>query len=138
MIAGVGSVTAGFLVGRYNSALVLRYSQVLVLVSILLAGYAPSFAVMLPVLALFGLSVGGADAAPATCRAVALQKRYGARSSSPSTAPGRWARSPARPPPAHRALRRQVLPQPVSGLVIVVIPLLLARPAGCAASATRR
>ena len=76
VIAGVGSVTAGFLVGRYNSALVLRYSQVLVLVSILLAGYAPSFAVMLPVLALFGLSVGGVDAT-SNMQAVALQKRYG-------------------------------------------------------------
>lgn len=76
VIAGVGSVTAGFLVGRYSSSLVLRYSQVLVLVSILLAGYAPSFAVMLPVLALFGLSVGGVDAT-SNMQAVALQRRYG-------------------------------------------------------------
>jgi len=76
VIAGVGSFAAGYLVGRHSSSLVLRHSQVLVLVSVLLAGYAPSFAVMLPVLALFGLSVGGVDATT-NMQAVALQKRYG-------------------------------------------------------------
>lgn len=41
VIAGVGSVAAGFLVGRYNSAVVLRYAQVGVVIAVLLAGYAP-------------------------------------------------------------------------------------------------
>jgi len=76
VIAGVGSVAAGFLVGRRSSSVVLRYAQIGVLVSILLAGYAPSFPVMLPVLALFGLTVGGVDAT-SNMQAVALQKRYG-------------------------------------------------------------
>jgi len=76
VIAGVGSVTAGFLVARYSSSLVLRYAQVGVLAAILLAGYAPSFVVMLPVLALFGLTVGAVDATT-NMQAVALQKRYG-------------------------------------------------------------
>ena len=76
VIAGVGSVTAGFLVGRHSSGVVLRYAQVGVLLSILLAGYAPDFAAMLPVLALFGLTVGAVDATT-NMQAVALQKRYG-------------------------------------------------------------
>lgn len=76
VIAGVGSVTAGFLVRRHSSSVVLRYAQVLVLASILLAGYAADFALMLPVLALFGLSVGAVDATT-NMQAVALQKRYG-------------------------------------------------------------
>jgi MFS family permease len=76
VIAGVGSVTAGFLVGRHSSSVVLRYAQVGVLLSILLAGYAPGFAAMLPVLALFGLTVGAVDATT-NMQAVALQKRYG-------------------------------------------------------------
>ncbi|WP_084316534.1 MFS transporter [Actinospica robiniae] len=76
VIAGVGSVAAGFLVGRYSSSGVLRVAQILVPVSILLAGYAPSFAVMLPVLALFGLAVGAVDATT-NMQAVALQRRYG-------------------------------------------------------------
>src|ERR1700761_9405642 len=76
VIAGVGSVAAGFLVGRYNSAVVLRYAQVGVVLAVLLAGYAPGFFVMLPVLALFGLTVGGVDAT-SNMQAVALQKRYG-------------------------------------------------------------
>ena len=76
VIAGVGSVTAGFLVGRYSSSVVLRYAQVGVLIAILLAGYTPSFVVMLPVLALFGLTVGAVDATT-NMQAVALQKRYG-------------------------------------------------------------
>jgi len=76
VIAGVGSVLAGFLVGKYSSSVVLRYAQVGVMLSILLAGYASSFVVMLPVLALFGLTVGGVDATT-NMQAVVLQKRYG-------------------------------------------------------------
>jgi MFS family permease len=76
VIAGVGSVVAGFLVGRHSSSVVLRYAQVGVLLAILLAGYAPGFAAMLPVLALFGLTVGAVDATT-NMQAVALQKRYG-------------------------------------------------------------
>ena len=76
VIAGVGSVTAGFLVGRHSSSVVLRYAQVGVLLAVLLAGYAPGFAAMLPVLALFGLTVGAVDATT-NMQAVALQKRYG-------------------------------------------------------------
>ncbi|HTJ68289.1 MAG TPA: MFS transporter [Actinospica sp.] len=76
VIAGVGSVLAGFLVGRFSTSVVLRYSQIIVLVAILLAGYTPSFVLMLPVLALFGLALGGVDATT-NMQAVALQKRYG-------------------------------------------------------------
>ena len=76
VIAGVGSVAAGFLVGRYSSSVVLRYAQVGVMIAVLLAGYAASFVLMLPVLALFGLSVGGVDAT-SNMQAVVLQKRYG-------------------------------------------------------------
>jgi MFS family permease len=76
VIAGVGSVSAAALVGKFSSSVVLRYAQVLVMVSILLAGYTSGFAVMLPVLALFGLSVGGVDATT-NMQAVALQTRYG-------------------------------------------------------------
>jgi MFS family permease len=76
VIAGVGSVLAGVLVGKFSTSVVLRYSQVLVLVAILIAGYTPSFVLMLPVLALFGLALGGVDATT-NMQAVALQKRYG-------------------------------------------------------------
>jgi MFS family permease len=76
VIAGVGSVLAGFLVGKYSSSVVLRYSQVGVMVSILLVGYATSFVVILPILALFGLMLGGVDATT-NMQAVVLQKRYG-------------------------------------------------------------
>ncbi len=76
VIAGVGSVTAGFLVGRYSSSVVLRYAQVGVMIAVLLTGYAASFVLMLPVLALFGLTVGAVDATT-NMQAVALQKRYG-------------------------------------------------------------
>ena len=76
VIAGVGSVLAGFLVGKYSSSVVLRYAQVGVMIAVLLAGYAASFLLMLPVLALFGLSVGGVDAT-SNMQAVVLQKRYG-------------------------------------------------------------
>jgi len=76
VIAGVGSVLAGYLVGKYSSSVVLRFAQVGVMLAILLAGYAPSFVVMLPVLALFGLTVGGVDATT-NMQAVVLQKRYG-------------------------------------------------------------
>ena len=76
VIAGVGSVLAGMLVSRYSTSVVLRYCQVLVLFAILLAGYTTSFVLMLPVLALFGLVLGGVDAT-SNMQAVALQKRYG-------------------------------------------------------------
>jgi MFS family permease len=76
VIAGVGSVAAGFLVGRHSSSGVLRVAQILVAAAILLAGFTSSFALMLPVLALFGLAVGAVDATT-NMQAVALQKRYG-------------------------------------------------------------
>lgn len=76
VIAGVGSVAAAALVAKHSTSVVLRYSQVLVLVAILIAGYTPSFLLMLPVLALFGLGVGAVDATT-NMQAVALQKRYG-------------------------------------------------------------
>ena len=76
VIAGVGSVLAGFLVGKFSSSVVLRFSQVGVMVAILLVGYAPSFLVILPILALFGLMLGGVDATT-NMQAVVLQKRYG-------------------------------------------------------------
>jgi MFS family permease len=76
VIAGAGSVLAGFLVGRYSSSVVLRVSQVGVMISILAAGYASSFVVILPILAVFGLMLGGVDAT-SNMQAVVLQKRYG-------------------------------------------------------------
>ena len=76
VIAGVGSVLAGFLVGKFSSSVVLRFSQVGVMIAILLVGYAPSFLVILPILALFGLMLGGVDAT-SNMQAVVLQKRYG-------------------------------------------------------------
>ena len=76
VIAGVGSVLAGFLVGKYSSSVVLRFSQVGVMIAILLVGYASSFVVILPILALFGLMLGGVDAT-SNMQAVVLQKRYG-------------------------------------------------------------
>ena len=126
VIAGVGSVTAGFLVRHYSSSGVLRVAQILVPISVLLAGYAHSFGLMLPVLALFGLAVGAVDATT-NMQAVALQKRYGR--SIILSFHGCWALGAFAGSAAASLTARfdgEVYSNLYLGSTIVVVPLLLA------------
>lgn len=76
VVAALGSLAAGALVGRYGSRIVLRTSQPLVLAAIVGIGAAHALAAALPFMLLFGAAVGGVDATT-NMQAVALQRRYG-------------------------------------------------------------
>lgn len=76
IVAAVGSVVAGMLVGRFGSRGVLRISQLLVLVALIGIGAAGSLAAALPFMLLIGGMIGAVDATT-NMQAVALQRRYG-------------------------------------------------------------
>jgi len=76
IVAAVGSVVAGVLVGRFGSRGVLRISQLLVLAALVGIGAAGSLAAALPFMLLIGGMIGAVDATT-NMQAVALQRRYG-------------------------------------------------------------
>jgi MFS family permease len=76
VVAGVGSVLAGFVMPRRGSAIVLRIAQPLVCLSIVAIGAASSRPVLYLTVAVFGLFVGAVDASM-NCQAVAAEKQYG-------------------------------------------------------------
>jgi MFS family permease len=76
VVAAVGSIAAGALVGRFGSRIVLRVSQLLVLAAVVGIGAAHTLGAAVPFMLLFGAAVGGVDATT-NMQAVALQRRYG-------------------------------------------------------------
>jgi MFS family permease len=76
VFAAVGSLVAGALVGRFGSRIILRISQLLVLVALIGIGAARSLAGALPFMLLIGAMIGAVDATT-NMQAVALQRRYG-------------------------------------------------------------
>jgi MFS family permease len=76
VFAALGSLAAGALVGRFGSRIVLRVSQLLVLVALIGIGAARSLAAALPFMLLIGAMIGAVDATT-NMQAVALQRRYG-------------------------------------------------------------
>lgn len=76
VVAALGSLAAGALVGRFGSRVVLRVSQLLVLAAVIGIGAEHALAAALPFMLLFGAAVGGVDATT-NMQAVALQRRYG-------------------------------------------------------------
>jgi predicted MFS family arabinose efflux permease len=76
VVAGVGSVLAGALAGRFGSRVVLRAGGLAVCAAITGAGAVGSRAALYAVLAAVGLSLGLVDAAM-NMQGVAVQRRYG-------------------------------------------------------------
>jgi MFS family permease len=76
VFAALGSLAAGALVGRFGSRIVLRVSQLLVLVALIGIGAARSLGAALPFMLLIGAMIGAVDATT-NMQAVALQRRYG-------------------------------------------------------------
>src|SRR5690606_27886154 len=76
ILAGAGSVATGRVVRRAAPSRVLRWSQPLVLVSLLVVGAGEQMAVLAAELAVFGLAVGGLDASM-NMLGVRLQRAYG-------------------------------------------------------------
>jgi MFS family permease len=76
VVAAIGSLVAGMLVGRFGSRIVLRVAQLVVLAAIIGIGAAHTLAAALPFMLLIGAAIGGVDATT-NMQAVALQRRYG-------------------------------------------------------------
>ncbi|MFF3665183.1 MFS transporter [Microtetraspora malaysiensis] len=76
VIAGAGSVLAGTLTARFGSRRILRTFQPLTCAAVVLAGLAPTVPLFMVTLALFGISLGGVDAAM-NMQGVAVERRYG-------------------------------------------------------------
>jgi MFS family permease len=76
IIAAVGSIVAGILVKKHGSALVLRVTQIALLLAIIGVGFSHSMALALPCLAAVGFMIGAVDATT-NMQGVVLQKRYG-------------------------------------------------------------
>ncbi|NJP49081.1 MFS transporter [Streptomyces sp. SBST2-5] len=76
ILAGAGSVATGRVVRRAAPSRVLRWSQPLVLVSLLVVGAGEQMAVLAAALAVFGLAVGALDASM-NMLGVSLQRAYG-------------------------------------------------------------
>ncbi|HEV2342969.1 MAG TPA: MFS transporter [Actinocrinis sp.] len=76
VVAALGSLAAGALVGRFGSRVVLRVSQLLVPAAVIGIGAGHSLGAALPFMLLFGAAIGGVDATT-NMQAVALQRRYG-------------------------------------------------------------
>lgn len=76
VIAAFGSITAGILVKKHGSALVLRVAQIALLAAIIGVGFSHGLALALPCLAAVGFMIGGVDATT-NMQGVVLQKRYG-------------------------------------------------------------
>src|SRR5690349_9073717 len=76
VVAGIGSVVAGLLAGRFGSAVVLRGGGPLVCLAITAAGAATTRGQLYVALALVGLSLGLVDATM-NMQGVAVERRYG-------------------------------------------------------------
>ncbi|SDI81411.1 MFS transporter [Nonomuraea jiangxiensis] len=76
VFAGVGSVAAGAFANRFGSRVLLRVAQPVLAVAVVLAGLAPNVPLLVPVLLLFGLTVGAVDAGM-NMQGVAVERRYG-------------------------------------------------------------
>ena len=76
VVAGMGSLLAGSLAGRYGSAPVLRIAAVAVCLGLAGIGAAPTLPLLFAVLAGFALALGGVDAAM-NMQGVAVQDAYG-------------------------------------------------------------
>jgi MFS family permease len=76
VVAGVGSVLAGHLAPRTGSAVLLRAAGPLVALAVLATAFAPSAALLYPVVAVVGLLLGVVDATM-NMQGVAVQRRYG-------------------------------------------------------------
>jgi MFS family permease len=76
VVAALGSVLAGALVGRYGSRIVLRIAQLVLLGAIIGTGAGHSLMAALPFMLVIGGAIGAVDATT-NMQAVALQRRYG-------------------------------------------------------------
>ncbi|MFG1617691.1 MFS transporter [Nonomuraea wenchangensis] len=76
VFAGVGSMAAGTYAARHGSRPLLRLAQPVVAVAVVLAGLAPNVPLLIPVLLVFGVSVGAVDAGM-NMQGVAVERRYG-------------------------------------------------------------
>ena len=76
LVAGLGSLAAGALAGRYGSAPVLRVAAPVVCAGLVGVGAAPTLPALFPLLAVFALALGGVDASM-NMQGVAIQARYG-------------------------------------------------------------
>ncbi|SEU28093.1 MFS transporter [Nonomuraea wenchangensis] len=76
VFAGVGSMAAGTYAARHGSRPLLRLAQPVVAVAVVLAGLAPNVPLLIPVLLVFGISVGAVDAGM-NMQGVAVERRYG-------------------------------------------------------------
>ncbi|MEV5556123.1 MFS transporter [Nonomuraea wenchangensis] len=76
VFAGVGSMAAGTYAARHGSRPLLRLAQPAVAVAVVLAGLAPNVPLLIPVLLVFGVSVGAVDAGM-NMQGVAVERRYG-------------------------------------------------------------
>ncbi|MEZ7132884.1 MFS transporter [Nonomuraea sp. AD125B] len=76
VFAGVGSMAAGTYAARHGSRPLLRVAQPAVAVAVVLAGLAPNVPLLIPVLLVFGVSVGAVDAGM-NMQGVAVERRYG-------------------------------------------------------------
>lgn len=75
IVAGLGSVLAGWLSSRYGSAIVLRVAQPAVCVMVVLVGTAPRFGLFLLALGAFAVVLGMVDAL-AGIQGVLIEQRY--------------------------------------------------------------
>ncbi|MEU6727481.1 MFS transporter [Nonomuraea wenchangensis] len=76
VFAGVGSMAAGTYAARHGSRPLLRVAQPAVAAAVVLAGLAPNVPLLIPVLLVFGVSVGAVDAGM-NMQGVAVERRYG-------------------------------------------------------------
>ncbi|GAA1679507.1 MFS transporter [Nonomuraea maheshkhaliensis] len=76
VFAGVGSVGAGAFAARFGSRLLLRIAQPAVAAAVVLAGFAPQVALLVPVLLVYALALGAVDAGM-NMQGVAVERRYG-------------------------------------------------------------
>ncbi|MEU6792915.1 MFS transporter [Nonomuraea wenchangensis] len=76
VFAGVGSMAAGTYAARHGSRPLLRVAQPAVAAAVILAGLAPNVLLLIPVLLVFGVSVGAVDAGM-NMQGVAVERRYG-------------------------------------------------------------
>ncbi|MGW5159180.1 MFS transporter [Nonomuraea wenchangensis] len=76
VFAGVGSMAAGTYAARHGSRPLLRVAQPAVALAVVLAGLAPNVPLLIPVLLVFGVSVGAVDAGM-NMQGVAVERRYG-------------------------------------------------------------
>lgn len=76
VFAGVGSMAAGAFAARLGSRLLLRLAQPTLAAAVVLAALAPSVALLVPALLLFGVTAGAVDAGM-NIQGVAVERRYG-------------------------------------------------------------